>query len=70
MRGLGMGSALLNRALDFCRQQGYAHVFLWTVSAQESARALYKRAGLQITQTSANNTWGTPVLEEKWEMAL
>ena len=32
MRGLGMGSALLNRALDFCRQQGYAHVFLWTVA--------------------------------------
>ena len=70
MRGLGMGSALLNRALDFCRQQGDAHVFLGTVRARDAARARSNRAGLQITQTSANDTWGTPVLEEKWEMAL
>lgn len=70
MRGLGAGGALLDRALGFCREKGYARVFLWTVSAQESARKLYKRAGFEITQTSANDSWGTPVLEEKWEMAL
>lgn len=48
----------------------YSHVFLWTVSAQESARILYKKAGFIITETSKNENWGNPVLEEKWELDL
>lgn len=70
VRGMGAGTALLNKALDFCREKKYSHVFLWTVSAQETARTLYKKAGFEITETSENNTWGTPVLEEKWDMDL
>lgn len=70
VRGMGAGTALLNKALDFCREKKYTHVFLWTVSAQETARTLYKKAGFEITETSENNTWGTPVLEEKWDMDL
>lgn len=70
LRGLGVGTELLNTALEFCRQKKYSHVFLWTVSAQESARILYKNAGFQITETSENNNWGTPVLEEKWWLDL
>lgn len=70
LRGLGAGANLLNTALDFCRQKHYSHVFLWTVSAQESARVLYKNAGFEITETSRNENWGTPVLEEKWDLDL
>lgn len=70
MRGLGVGTALLNKALDFCRDKNYTHVFLWTVSAQESARRLYKKAGFKITETSENNGWGSPVLEERWDLDL
>ncbi|MDO5783829.1 MAG: GNAT family N-acetyltransferase [Eubacteriales bacterium] len=70
MRGLGIGITLLNKALDFCREKKYSHVFLWTVSAQESARNLYKKAGFEITETSKNNSWGSPVLEEKWDLHL
>lgn len=70
LRGLGAGTTLLNAALNFCREKKYSHVFLWTVSAQESARILYKKAGFNITETSKNNNWGSPVLEEKWELDL
>lgn len=70
LRGLGAGTSLLNAALDFCREKKYSHVFLWTVSAQESARLLYKKAGFMITETSKNDSWGSPVLEEKWELDL
>ncbi len=70
LRGLGAGTKLLNSALDFCRQKKYSHVFLWTVSAQESARILYKNAGFVITETSENENWGIPVLEERWDLYL
>ncbi len=70
LRGLGAGTTLLNAALGFCREKNYSRVFLWTVSAQESARILYKKAGFTITETSKNESWGNPVLEEKWVLAL
>ena len=70
LRGLGAGTDLLNKALSFCREKKYSHVFLWTVSAQEAARILYKKAGFEITETSENESWGIPVLEEKWDLDL
>lgn len=70
LRGLGAGTNLLNTALEFCRQKKYRHVFLWTVSAQEAARVLYRNAGFKITETSENESWGVPVLEEKRELDL
>lgn len=70
LRGLGAGTSLLRAALEFCRQKEYRHVFLWTVSAQEAARVLYKNAGFQITETNENESWGAPVLEERWDLDL
>lgn len=70
LRGLGVGTDLLHKAIDFCRQKKYSQAFLWTVSAQETARKLYKKAGFVITETSENKSWGIPVLEEKWELDL
>ena len=70
LRGLGAGKNLSDTALNFCREKKYSHVFLWTVSAQESARKLYKNAGFNITETSKNESWGSLVLEEKWDLDL
>ena len=70
LRGLGAGTKLLNAALEFCEAKKYQKVFLWTVSAQESARKLYKKAGFEITETHENSDWGSPVLEEKWELDI
>lgn len=70
LRGMGAGTRLLNTALDFCREKKYTHAFLWTVSAQETARILYQKAGFQITETEENSEWGVPVLEERWDMDL
>ena len=70
LRGLGAGKNLLDTALNFCREKKYSHVFLWTVSAQESARKLYKNAGFNRTETSKNESWGSLVLEEKWDLDL
>ncbi len=31
---------------------------------------MYKNAGFKITETNENNDWGTPVLEERWDLNL
>lgn len=70
LRGLGAGQRLMNMALDFCKEKEYKHIFLWTVSAQETARHLYKKAGFRITETKHTDDWGVPVLEERWDLSL
>ena len=70
LRGVGAGRMLLAKALDFCREKGYKHVFLWTVSAQQAARKLYGGAGFKLTQTHEDHSWGVGVLEERWDMDI
>ncbi len=70
LRGLGAGHILLDRALDFCRDKGYKHLFLWTFSTLKAARHLYKSKGFKITETQENKEWGTTILEERWEMDI
>ncbi|MGZ7109431.1 MAG: GNAT family N-acetyltransferase [Methanobacterium sp.] len=70
LRGLGAGRKLLEMSIDFCRERKYNHVHLWTFSTLNAARYLYKSKGFKITETRENNEWGTPVLEELWELDL
>lgn len=68
-RGLGIGSALLAHALDFCRRAGYAHVFLWTCSDLEAAARRYGDVGFVCTET-APCPWKESVVQERWDLAL
>ena len=57
-------------AIEFCKGKGYKHVFLWTFSTLQVARHLYKSKGFMLTETHENNEWGTPIIEERWDMEL
>ncbi|MBI3312234.1 MAG: GNAT family N-acetyltransferase [Candidatus Omnitrophica bacterium] len=46
-RGKGVGSALLERALDFCRQKGYREVVIRTSTRMEGAIRLCCSLGFQ-----------------------
>lgn len=70
LRGIGAGKILLNKAINYCKEKKYSKVFLWTVSAQETARRMYKSAGFELTETHQDESWGTPVVEEKWEVKI
>jgi GNAT superfamily N-acetyltransferase len=70
LRGLGAGHMLFDKTIDFCREKGYKHVFLWTFSTLMAARHLYKTKGFSIKETHENKEWGTEVLEERWDMDL
>lgn len=70
MRGLGLGYKLMNTVMDFCKEKGYKHVFLWTVNILEAARTLYKRFGFELTESKPNNSWGGNLTEERWDMYM
>lgn len=68
IQGLGIGSRLLQTAMDFCRQRGYTDLVLWTIEILKPARHLYAKFGFAPTETKPNHEWADyPLLEEKWE---
>lgn len=70
VRGQGLGQRLIDKALLFCRDKNYTHVFLETISALKTARYIYKSKGFAITHTHENPAWGTNVVEERWDLDL
>jgi DNA-binding MarR family transcriptional regulator/GNAT superfamily N-acetyltransferase len=70
IRGRGLGHRLVKLALDFCREKGYKHVFLETISSLKTARHIYKSHGFSLTTCHENPTWGKNVLEERWDLDL
>jgi GNAT superfamily N-acetyltransferase len=69
-RGQGLGSRLLNEAIAFCRQNGYDSIFLWTVSALETAAHLYRKVGFVKVEEKPAVQWGIEVVEEKYALDL
>lgn len=43
----GIGRALLNRAVDFCRRSGHKTAWLWTMAGLDAARHLYDSFGFK-----------------------
>ena len=71
MRGRKLGRRLIQTALDFCKANGYRHVFLWTANILGAARHLYQSYGFALTETKPNDTWTQePLLEERWDLDL
>lgn len=69
-RGTGLGSKLLAVAMDYCRQQQYKNVYLWTFRGLDAARHLYRKFGFLPTEEKPNTTWSTPLTEERWDITL
>ena len=56
--GLGIGSRLLNAALDFCRAHNYSPVVLWTFAGLDAARHLYESRGFRLTEEYMSDEFG------------
>ena len=70
VRGLGAGEKNFLTMLWIIVGKRLSSRFLWTVSAQKTARHLYEKHGFVITEPRATNEWGTEVLEERWDTDL
>lgn len=70
-QGKGIGKKLMETALNYCKDQNYMHVFLWTVSTLETARYLYKKYNFKLTEEKPNEEWtGKKLIEERWDLEL
>jgi GNAT superfamily N-acetyltransferase len=70
VRGTGLGRHLLEEALAYGRERGFAHVFLWTFADLEGARRLYERAGFRVTETKTGFVWGAERTELRMDLEL
>lgn len=65
----GQGNRLMTTALDFCKAQGYNHIFLWTADPLKAARHLYKKYGFIHEEDEPNYEWtGALITEEHWNL--
>ncbi len=70
LRGKGIGSRLINTAMDFCRDKGHKRVYLWTFEGLWAARHLYEKAGFKLAQQRRGTQWGVEVNEQRFELFL
>ena len=69
-RGMGLGKKLMGLFMTQLRQVGYRSTYLWTTREQETAIALYRRYGFELTKEVASDTFGKPLYEQKYELRL
>jgi putative acetyltransferase len=55
-RGLGIGSALMKKCLDFAREKNYELVYLETAEIMKDAIKLYQKSGFKMIDHAIGNT--------------
>lgn len=69
-RGIGLGKELFSRAMDYCRDAKFKHIWLLTTSDQEKASTIYIREGFCVTEDTSVEMWGRELVEKKLELFL
>lgn len=69
-RGLGLGTSLVWKCIDFAKDTGYQRLVLSTESILEGARRIYKNLDFKLVREEKEGSWGTMSSKETWELAL
>ncbi len=65
-QGLGLGSRLMDAAMDFCRQKRFRRVYLTTFAGLTAARHLYEKHGFKLCgEVDGTELTGNPALTEQ-----
>jgi DNA-binding MarR family transcriptional regulator/N-acetylglutamate synthase-like GNAT family acetyltransferase len=70
LRGLGIGTHLVNECIRFARQVGYRKITLWTNDILRAARHIYQAAGFERVHQEAHYSFGQHLTGETWELKL
>lgn len=65
-RGSGIGRALIDAAMEFVDEAGFAETHLWTFSGLDAARRLYEQAGFDLVEQQPGAQWGHTVEEQRF----
>ncbi len=66
LRGTGLGTRLIDAAIDFCRRRSYRRVYLWTFENLNAARHLYEKTGFELVEQHRGTQWGKEVNEQRF----
>lgn len=66
VHGSGGGKKLLDAALAFADDTGFAETHLWTFSGLDAARHLYETRGFVLVEQRDGAQWGKQVLEQRF----
>ncbi|WP_430786553.1 GNAT family N-acetyltransferase [Virgibacillus flavescens] len=70
-QGMGIGKKLMETAINYCAENDYQSIFLWTVSILSAARHLYQKFNFTLTEEKPNDEWtGKNLIEERWDLEL
>ena len=69
-RGLGLGSTLVARCLDFARQAGYTDIVLLTYDQLVAARRIYQAAGFTLGSEHQEEAFGQRMMSQTWSRPL
>lgn len=69
-QGMGIGKALVEKAVDFCRRSGFRRVWLTTFAGLDAARHIYEKEGFQLQEEQEDAHWGRTVREQLFELLM
>lgn len=69
-RGLGLGSRLVEKCMEFARDAGYSKMTLWTNDILTAARHIYQAAGFELVDEEAHHSFGHDLVGQNWEVSL
>lgn len=65
-RGSGAGRKLIAAAMQFCDEQGFPAVQLWTFNKLTAARRLYESFGFELAKEWQGDQWGSTITEQQF----
>ena len=66
-RGRGVGKVLVAEMMAFIRAAGFNRAFLTTFRGLDAARKLYESHGWVLTHEELDESWGTPLHEQRFD---
>ena len=65
LAGQGLGGRMICQSIQFSRNASFSSVYLTTFKGLGVAMSLYEKAGFEIVEEQAGETWGRIVLEQR-----